>query len=339
VSTVVGWIVADDEHGPAPTNGARVVASPYARRLARDRGVPLARVTGTGPGGRVVAADVVQVPTRVATPVARAVAERLGVDLEGIPGTGPNGRIFKEDVEARTQGAPQEASDVGRSIPLRGMRKVIAERMHASLHEMAQLTLGAEVDMTAAVELRRHLLEAWVPEGVRVSLTDLVCRAAVKALASHPALNASVGSDSIQIHSDVHLGLAVAVPDGLLVPVIAGAERRSLAELSSETARLASACKDGGIGVAELDGATFTVTALGSSGIDFFTPVINPPNVAILGVGRVHDGVAWEGDRPVRRDVMTLSLTIDHRAVDGAPGAAFLATVRELLEQPYRLLV
>ena len=218
------------------------------------------------------------------------------------------------------------------------MRKVIAERMHSSLHEMAQLTLGMEVDMTDAAELRRKLVDGWAADDVRVSFSDLVCRAVVRALADHPGLNASVDADAITLHPHVHLGLAVAVPDGLLVPVIADADRRSLAGISAEAARLAQGCRDGTVSVDELDGATFTVTALGASGVDFFTPVINPPNVAILGIGRIHDGVTWTGDRPVRRDVMTLSLTIDHRAVDGAPGAAFLAAVRDQLESPYGLI-
>ena len=219
------------------------------------------------------------------------------------------------------------------------MRKVIAERMHASLQEMAQLTLGMEVDMTDAAALRKQLIGEWERDGVNVSFTDLVDRAVVKALVDHPALNASVDGEVIRLHPTVHLGVAVAVPDGLLVPVVVDAGRRSLRDLAEETARLASACRDGTIGVDDLDGATFTVTSLGSSGIDFFTPVVNPPNVAILGVGRLHDGVAWDGDRPVRRTLMTLSLTIDHRAIDGAPGAAFLSAVRDVLESPYRLLV
>lgn len=356
--TVVGWILAADEVAPAATNGhgkahtattaaARIVATPYARRLARERGLTLEDVSGTGPAGRIVAADVEHLelaprdnPRIAVTPVARRVAEELGVDLATITGTGPGGRITKEDVAAAVAPPAPEpvAPAMSTTIPMRGMRKVIAERMHASLQEMAQLTLGMEVDVTEAAALRHRLVDEWAPEGIRVSITDLVCRAAVKALAEHPGLNATVDVDEIVLHPEVHLGVAVAVPDGLLVPVVTDADRRSLADLSTELTHLATACRDGSVALDQLDGATFTVTALGASGIDFFTPVINPPNVAILGVGRIRDGVAWEGDRPVRRDVLTLSLTIDHRAVDGAPGAAFLATARDLLQTPYRLL-
>ena len=183
------------------------------------------------------------------------------------------------------------------------MRKVIAERMHASLQEMAQLTLGMEVDMTDAAALRDAAHRGvGTRRRPRVRSPTSCAAPSVKALVDHPGLNASVDGDAIRLHPHVHLGLAVAVPDGLLVPVVVDADRRSLQDLAAEAARLASACRDGTIGVDDFDGATFTVTALGSSGVDFFTPVINPPNVAILGVGRLHDGVAWDGDRPVRRD-------------------------------------
>ena len=345
VGTVVAVILADGEVLPGGLeNGSptRVVSSPYARRLARELDIELADVRGSGPGGRVVAADVTRerTPQRAAraiaaTPVARELAEQLGVDLSAVDGTGPAGRITKSDVKSAAP--PSHAAAA--VIPLRGMRKVIAERMHASLQEMAQLTLGMEVDMTDAAALRKQLVAEWERDSVNVSVTDLVSRAVVKALADHPSLNASIDGELIRLHPTVHLGVAVSVPDGLLVPVVIDAGGRSLRGLAEETSRLASACRDGTIGIDALNGATFTVSSLGSSGIDFFTPVVNPPNVAILGIGRLHDGVAWDGDRPIRRTTMTLSLTIDHRAIDGAPGAAFLSTVRDLLESPYRLLV
>ena len=245
---------------------------------------------GSGPGGRVVAADVTRERTPraaraiAATPVARELAEQLGVDLSAVDGTGPAGRITKSDVKSAAP--PSHAA--AEVIPLRGMRKVIAERMHASLQEMAQLTLGMEVDMTDAGALRKQLVAEWERDSVNVSVTDLVSRAVVKALADHPSLNASIYGELIRLHPTVHLGVAVSVPDGLLVPVVIDAGGRSLRGLAEETSRLASACRDGTIGIDALNGATFTVSSLGSSGIDFFTPVVNPPNVAILGIGRLH---------------------------------------------------
>jgi pyruvate/2-oxoglutarate dehydrogenase complex dihydrolipoamide acyltransferase (E2) component len=368
--------------------GGRVPASPIARRLAREAGLDLGTIAGSGPGGRIVEADVLAARERasaaataarpapaaeapvgprevMASPLARRLAEQLGIDLAQVRGTGPGGRITKEDVEqaaaarvltpafghpspARGRGAGGEGSPgpavqvehrPGEVIPMRGMRKVIAERMHASLQEMAQLTLGMTVQMDEAVKLRTQLADEWAAEGVRPSFTDLVIKAVAKALLRHPLLNARVTEAGIELLTEIHIGMAVAVPDGLLVPVIRDADRRPLKEIAAESSRLAEAARAGRITLDELAGSTFTVTPLGMYDVDFFTPIINPPNVAILGVGRIHDATGWENDRPVRRRQMTLSLTIDHRAVDGAPAAAFLQAVRDLLQAPYRLLV
>jgi pyruvate dehydrogenase E2 component (dihydrolipoamide acetyltransferase) len=219
------------------------------------------------------------------------------------------------------------------------MRKTIAERMHGSLQEMAQLTMGVDVGMDEAVKLRTQLVAEWEADGVRVSYTDIVIKAVAKALSKHPLLNATMTEKEIRLLDEVNIGMAVAVEGGLVVPVIRNASGRPLKEIALESARLAVAARNGALMLDEMTGQTFSVTALGMYGVDFFTPIINPPNVAILGIGRIHDALAWEGDRPVKVQRMTLSLTIDHRAVDGAPGAEFLGAVRELLEAPYRLLV
>ncbi len=358
--------------GPAATSTARAPApptaalaggtapsSPLARRLAHEAGIDIASLRGSGPGGRVTEADVLAAKAApaaatppppaaghevIASPVARRLAEELRIELSTVTGTGPGGRITKEDVEAAAAapkpGTPRPAGPAaGTSVPVRGMRKVIAERMHASLREMAQLTMGMEVSMDDAVKLRTQLVAEWEPEGVRPSYTDLVICAVAKALRQHPLLNARFGEKEIELVGEVHVGMAVALDDGLVVPVIRNADGLSLKEIAAESTRLATAARAGKLGLDEMAGGTFSVTALGMAGVDFFTPIVNPPNVAILGVGRIHDAVRWEGDRPVRAQTMTLSLTIDHRAVDGAPGAAFLGTVRDLLEAPYRLLV
>lgn len=352
--------------------GGRIPSSPNARRLAKEAGLELSAITGTGPGGRITEADVVAAksapkpaaaPTPAvavaarevaASPLARRLAERLGVDLSTVRGSGPGGRITQDDVEAAAakpaHAAPSPKSAPatppsagehrpGERIPIRGMRKVIAERMHGSLQQMAQLTMAMDVAMDEAVNLRGQLVDEWAPDGIRPSYTDLVIKAVAKALTRHPLLNATMHETEIELIPEVHVGMAVAVPDGLLVPVIRDADRRPLKEIATDSSRLAEAARTGTLGLDDMAGGTFSVTALGMAGVDFFTPVINPGNVAILGVGRIHDSVGWEGDRPVKRQIMTLSLTIDHRAVDGAPGATFLGTVRELLEAPYRLLV
>lgn len=364
VASNVGGSEAD-RTGRVP-DGEQVPSSPIARRLAAEAGVPLSSIAGTGPGGRVTEGDVrAFLATRMApkaasaaarsevaaSPLARRMAEQRGIDLRLVTGTGPNGRITREDVEGFTgMGPPRNEPAVStlpapgdapgaQLIPIRAIRKVIAERMHASLRDMAQLTMSMEVVMDEAVKLRAALVAEWEPEGIRPSYTDLVIKAVARALVRHPRLNATMHDAEIELHGQINVGMAVAVDDGLLVPVIRDADRVALKELSVTSSRLAEAARNGTLGLDDMVGGTFSVTALGMAGIDFFTPVINPPNVAILGVGRIRDGVAWEGDRPVRQQQMTVSLTIDHRAVDGAPGAAFLNTVRELLESPYRLLV
>jgi pyruvate dehydrogenase E2 component (dihydrolipoamide acetyltransferase) len=219
------------------------------------------------------------------------------------------------------------------------MRKTIAARMHDSLQSMAQLTMNMDVVMDDAVRLRTQLLEEWKSEGLRITYTDLVIRAVAKALEKHPLMNSIFGEREITLKGAINVGMAVAVEDGLLVPVVQDANLRSVGNLVAETARLANAAREGQLSVDDLQGGTFTVTALGMFGVDSFTPIINAPQVGILGVNRIRDELAWDGNTPVKQQRMMLSLTWDHRAIDGAPAAAFLGTVRDLLEAPYRLLI
>ena len=198
--------------------------------------------------------------------------------------------------------------------------------------------MDMDVVMDAAVALRTELVEAWQHDGVRPSYTDFVIRAVAKALEQHPRMNATFGDTEITLHGAIHVGLAVALDDGLVVPVIRDANRLPLAALARESARLAGAARDGRLGLDDLQGATFTISPLGMFGVDSFTPILNAPQVGILGVNRIRDDVAWDGDRPQRQQRMMLSLTWDHRALDGAPAARFLAAVRDLLESPLRLL-
>ena len=345
-------------------DGGRIPASPIARRLAKEAGLELAAIAGSGPNGRIVEADVLaaKVAPRtapaavapagevVASPLARRLAENLGVDLRTVRGTGPGGRITREDVEAAAAAPAAEPArpaaavagdghQPGERIPIRGMRRVIAQRMHSSLQEMAQLTMGMDVSMDEAVKLRTQLVAEWEPEGVRPSYTDLIIKAVAKALRRHPRMNSEFGEQEIVLNEQVHIGMAVAVEDGLVVPVIRDADVLPLKDIAVQSSKLAAAARDGKLMPDDMAGQTFSITTLGAADIDFFTPIINPPNAGILGVGRIRDGVAWDGDRPIKTRAMTLSLTIDHRAIDGAPASEFLGTVRELLEAPYRLLV
>jgi pyruvate/2-oxoglutarate dehydrogenase complex dihydrolipoamide acyltransferase (E2) component len=219
------------------------------------------------------------------------------------------------------------------------MRGTIAARMVQSLTEMAQLTHGFEVTMDAVVDLRGTLKEQYRDLGLQVpSLNDFIVRAASLALRKHPILNSTIVDKEIHLLSHIHMGMAVAVPGGLMVPVIRDADTLSIFELARITRELAEDCRAGSISLDTLEGGTFAVTSLGTYGVDMFTPVINPGNVGILGVGRLREGGKWEGERFVKTQVLTLSLTFDHRVVDGAPAAEFLQTVNELLARPLVLL-
>ncbi len=345
---------------PARTEAGRLIASPNARRVAAELGVGLSTVSGTGPGGRITSEDV-EAAAAAATPlakppgepgrfvplVARKAAEKLGVDLAAVSGTGPDGRVTRADVYAAARAGHAAAAPAtapagpqpGDRIPVSGMRAIIAERMHSSLHEMAQLTLSLDVEMDRVVELREQFKEIGADElGAVPGFTDFVIAAAARALRDHPVVNSSLVGDEIHVLPEVNVGMAVALPDGLIVPVVHHADRLPLPDLAVETGRLAAAARDGRLAMQEIEGGTFSVTALGMFGVDGFTPIVNPPNAAILGVGRIRDAVRWDGETPVRRQVMTLSLTWDHRVIDGAPAAEFASTVASYLQTPLRLL-
>ena len=271
-------------------------------------------------------------PSVQITPVARRAAKELGVDLAAVTGTGPGGRITEYDVMGHATDTPSSA--VGErtlgsatTVPLTGMRGAIASRMHDSIQSMAQLTLTRQIDATDLIALRQALKA----EGTGVSVTDLVLKAVTIALGRHPLLNATLENDVITQHAHVDLGVAVALDDGLIVPVVRNAAAKRLPDLSAEVRHLAEKVRTNSAKPTEVSGSTFTVTNLGAYGIDSFTPIINPPEVAILGVGRAIELPARHGDDVAWRQMITFSLTIDHRAVDGAPGALFLQTLAEII--------
>ena len=296
---------------PASAADQQIAISPSARRLAKELGVDLASVSGSGRDGRVVSKDV-----------------QIVADLD-------KGRQFpgSTDLHAaefppgdRLNSLTQNSSAV---IPMRGMRGTIASRMHASLKEMAQLTLTMEVVMDAVMKDRERRKGG----GLAPSYTDYVVAAAATALTRHPIINSQITEDGVALLPDVNVGIAVALEEGLIVPVVHDAPAFGLLDLAAETARLIDAARNSMLSLSDLEGGTFSVTALGMFGVDAFTPVINPPNTAILGVGRLRDALAWsDAGEPLRRNALTLSLTWDHRAFDGAPAASFAAEIRDLLE-------
>ena len=371
-----GRITSEDINTEKPaatvTDTGRILASPNAKRVAKELGIDLGTVAGTGPGGRITSEDVAEAPqtetaaqsqtasevsatiseepTNLSTTpfAARKAAEQLGVDLAEVTGSGPDGRITKQDVFAHSRTSssqkptktPTTSTQLdGDRTPIKGMRAIIADRMHSSLQEMAQLTLTMDVNMDRVVELREQLKDIGPDElGAVPGYTDFVIAAVAQALVQHPAANSQIDGEDIVQLNQINVGMAVAVPDGLVVPVVHGADSLELAQIAMETSRLAEAARNKKLSLSEMEGGTFSVTALGMFGVDAFTPVINPPNSGILGVGRIRDDVAWDNDTPVKVKRMTISLTWDHRVLDGAPAAEFAASIKSFLEQPLRLL-
>lgn len=268
-----------------------------------------------------------------ATPAARRLARELGIELSRVRGSGPGGRITEDDVRAFAAALKTAPTGEGRRVPLNPLQRTVGARMLESLRKTAQFTVGREVDVTALTEFRAQLKRAGSP----VTLTDFVHRAVVLALADYPDLQAVLEGDQMFIPQAVHLGFAVARGNDLLVPVIRNAQKLSLEQLANERRRLTDEVLNEVIKPDELQGGTFTVTNLGTFGADFFTPVLYPPQPAILGVGRTLDRVVIEGGevRPVR--CLTLSLTVDHRVINGALAARFLSRLAELLAEPTNL--
>jgi len=341
--------------------------------VAAELGVDAAEVQGSGPGGRVVEADVrrhaagQREPLHArASPLAQRLALELGVDLAEVQGSGPGGRIRREDVEAAravaapvasppaaaaipaaappvaaaqpSVTAPPAAASGGRLATLNRLRRITAERMAQSARTVARVTLFVEIDFGEALRFRAQLLpELERRYGARLTYDTLVARACALALVEHPALNAHWTDEGPRLFEQVDVGVAIALPDGLVVPVVRDVARRPLWEVARSVNDVVARAQEGRLGPQDY-GGTFTITNLGLYGVEGFTPILNPPEVAILGVGAIQtkpvvaDGAVAVGQR------LTLSLAFDHRAVDGAPAAQFLARVREALEKPYILL-
>ena len=311
-------------HAPAASasapaaSGARRPVSPVARKLAAELGVELARVTGTGPGGRITREDVER-----AAEAARALAGAGAAPRAAAAGApAPAARAPAAPAAPAAAGGPPPAA---RSIPMRGMRKTIAERMSQSLREAAQLTITSEADVTAAVELRERLVRQF-----DFTYGDLLLQAVARALLRHPRMNARLSGDAIAIMPQVNVGMAVALDDGLIVPVVMDADKRPLREIAAVTRELGERARAGKLRLEEVSGGTFTITNLGTFGVDAFTPIINTGETGILGVGRIVEKPVVHRGEIARRSMMTLSLTFDHRLIDGAPAAQFLQTVIEI---------
>jgi len=284
------------------------------------------------------------------SPIARKIAESENINIETIQGTGPKGRITKADVEKVLAERASESSHqtVERdnpainkeTLPVAGMRKVIASRMHNSLLNSAQLTINMKADVTDLLSLQREIKDVTQQRHkVKISLTDFIARAVVFSLQEHKQMNSAYIDNEIQLNNHVHLGMAVALENGLVVPVVQHAEKMSLVELATEIKTRAADARQGQLSTDRMQGSTFTITNLGAYGVEYFTPVLNPPETGILGVGATEDVPMYKGDELQKRNLLPLSLTFDHRVLDGAPAANFLGTIKQYLEQPILLLL
>ncbi len=271
------------------------------------------------------------------SPLARKLAREHGVDLSLVRGTGPGGRIVREDVLGALQvpSAPARPAAAASSAPMTGMRRAIAQQMALSARTAARVTLFMEVDMSAAVALREQASPRFQSQyQARLTYTHLIVGAVARALREHPQMNTRWKGEDFETVSEINIGVAVALPDGLVVPVLRQADGLSLLDIARAEARLAEKARSGALSADEFSGGTFTVTNLGMYGVDAFTPIINPPEAAILGVGRLAEKPVVRRGQVVPCWMIELCLSFDHRIVDGAPAAAFLARVRDLLEDP-----
>lgn len=344
---------------------SRALASPAARRRAKELQVDINIINGTGEDGRITLADVeafaattqqaaeastvpqVHSPAREvrASPMAKHLAREAGLDLAAVQGSGTGGRVTKEDVEralaervsiGTSVPAPAEA-DIpgGELVPLSGVRAVIAERMLASAQGTAAVTITSTLDATELVTLRDQLNRELADEfRFRIAYNDILIKTLATALKEFPYMNAHREEGAVRLLPDVHIGLAVDTERGLVVVVVRDADRKSISEIARETHDKAERALAGTITPDELSGGTFTLTNLGAFGVEAFTPIINPPEVAVLGLGCIEEApMAYQGQLVLRQRLI-LSLTFDHRFIDGAPAARFLARVKELVEQP-----
>ena len=334
---------------PARAPGERVLASPAAKKLAKSLGIDIALVTGTGPRGRVTEEDVKNYkpaeaesaapagsaePGVKASPLAAKVAADIGVDLKDVPA---HGRVLAADILAAVQkggGAPAEEKPREETVPMNGMRKAIARNMLNSHMTSPTVTFNLGVDMTELKKLRDQLKS----EDIKVSYTDILVKVVAVALTEFPLLNCSVEDNKIIYKHYVNMGVAVALDNGLVVPNVPDADKKSLTAISAEVRELAKLAREGGLPMDRLTGGTFTITNLGMYGIESFSPIINQPEVAILGVNTMEDKVVVVDGEICIRPIMNLSLTADHRVVDGSVAAQFLQRIKKLMEKPALLL-
>jgi pyruvate dehydrogenase E2 component (dihydrolipoamide acetyltransferase) len=342
VGALLALIGAEGDRFPPAAELAAAPATPAP--AAPGTGAPAVGAAPAAPAGTAAGAGTAREGGggAPASPAARRRARELGVDIALVAPSAPGKRVMVDDVEAfaaAAQAAPgadavqaPAATPAGQVLPFAGIRKVVAERLTESLRTTAQVTISREVEAGGLVTRRAQLAAGFeAATGLRLTYTDLLVQTVAGLLGEHPLLNATLTEQGIVVPDAVHMGVAVALDDGLIVPVIRDAGRRPLAEIARDRAELAAKAQAGTLSLDEVEGGTFTISNLGSFGADAFTPIVNPPQCAILGVGRIVDKPVVVDGRVQVRPLLWLSLTFDHRIVDGAPAARFLQQLDERL--------
>ena len=357
VLTVIGYIIEPGEAppdewpepvkigGPAETKQTErapeisIRISPIAKKIAKENGIDLAKVKGTGERGMITKEDVLRFaegertaePQKgrkiIASPRAKRLAREKGISLDNVEGTGPRGRITEEDVQNIFQ-----TQDL---VELTRIQQITAKRMTESFTTVPHFYLRMEVDAGKMVEMRRNLLP-YIEEntGERITFTDILVMLVARTLKRHPRVNASWGDGAIRLEKEVNISLAIAVEEGLIVPVIKNADQKGLEQIAAERKRLTENATSGKLGLSDLEGGTFTLTNLGMFEIDDFDAIINPPQSAVLAVGKIAERVLAENGQPVVKPAIRLSLSLDHRVLDGAVAARFLGDLKEMIEAP-----
>jgi pyruvate dehydrogenase E2 component (dihydrolipoamide acetyltransferase) len=349
VGSVVAWIGKPGEKVDG-TGSGEPGAAKTAGAGSREQGAVKPPTPAPVPAPAPAPAEPADAPRVKASPLAKRIAKEAGVDLKLVQGSGPGGRVIKRDVEAGATQAravvpaprsplPAPPGTPYEDVPLTQIRKTIAKRLAASIGPIPHFFLTTEVDMERGAEAREALNKQLGDEGGKISFNDIIIKAVALALVQHRACNAWFQEDHIRYWNEVHIGMAVAIEDGLITPVIRNADVKSLREIAVESRELADRARNRRLKPEEYTGATFSVSNLGMFDIDQFTAVINPPEAGIVAIGSIVAKPVAEGDRVVVRRRLRLTMSCDHRVIDGATGAVFLKTLKQMLENPLAMLL
>ncbi len=325
-----------------PRSGDRIFITPRAKKLAKEEDIDVSSILGAGPKGLIIEQDIIEaiknpVEKIKSTPVAKKMAGEYGINMSDLAGSGVNDRIQKDDIKEalRLRNRP----NVGNAreeklIPLTGIRKVISDRMMESLHNTAQANHRMKVDVSEIMRLREKLKT----DGTKVSFNDILVKIVSKALIEYPLINSSLTEEGILAKEYVNMGIAVSISNGLIVPVIKNSDLLTIKEINETSSKLVEKARTGTLELDDYSGGTFTISNLGMFDIDEFTAIINPPESAILAIGKIDKVPVVEGENVVIKPIMVLSLTYDHRIIDGALSAQFLQRIKALINNPYLLL-